>query len=135
MTKIKASLNAYAVIAIANERVSTPTAYRALDGLYRDFDGSVVSGGEEKYKRLYAALLENRLDTDSLFNIFEGAVLPTCEGASKARARLIEQGASAAMMSGSGPSVFGIFHTAEGAKKACLTLRTEGFRAYYAALV
>lgn len=135
MTKIRTSLNAYAVIAIANERVSTPVAYRALDELYHDFDGSVASLGEEKYKRLYNSLLENKLDTDSLYNIFEGAVLPTCEGATRARARLLEEGAGAAMMSGSGPSVFGIFDTAQEARRVCFLLRGEGFRAYFAKLV
>lgn len=120
------------VIAVANERVSTPAAYKALDGLFSDFDGSIPTGGEARYPKLVASLGEKILDTQGLFNVFEAAVLPDCKGAAKIKERLIELGAYGSMMSGSGPSVFGAFDTIEKAKAACAALRTEGYRAYYA---
>jgi len=135
ITKLRAQLSEYVVIAIANEHVSTPTAYKALDELYRDFDGSAKTGGENYFARLIPALSDGRLDTDGIFNVFEGAVLPSCPGATAIKARLLELGASGAMMSGSGPSVFGVFDSLDGAKAACFALRKEKYKAYYAKFV
>lgn len=120
------------VIAVANERVSTPAAYKALDGIFSDFDGSVSTGGDKCYAKLTDSLNQAKLDPDGLFNIFETAVLSDCKGAAKIKARLIELGAYGSMMSGSGPSVFGVFDNIEKAKNACAALRSEGYRAYYA---
>ena len=120
------------VIAVANERVSTPSAYKALDALYSDFDGSIATGGDDSYAKLIASLANTVIDKDGLFNVFEAAVLPDCKGASKIKERLIELGAYSSLMSGSGPSVYGLFESFDAAKAACSALRAEGFRAYYA---
>ena len=85
--------------------------------------------------RLVASLNSPIPDPTGFYNVFESAVLPTCPGAARIKARLLELGARGAMMSGSGPSVFGIFTTLDEAKRACATLRAEQFKAYYAALV
>ena len=45
---------------------------------------------------------------------------------------MIKNGAKAALMSGSGPSVFGIFDSLEAAKSACYALRKMKYKAYYA---
>lgn len=120
------------VVAIANERVSTPVAYTTLDGLYSNFDGSKETGGDACFARLMSAVKDGKVPSDGLFNIFEEAVLPTCNGASWIKKRLFELGAKSALMSGSGPSVFGIFETQELAELACSALRTEKFIAYTA---
>ena len=135
ITKIKCSLEGYVVIAIANEHISTPQAYKALDEIFSNFDGSVSRGEEGYFDIIYNSIKENKLDTRGLFNIFERAVLPSCKGAANAKTRLIELGAKGAMMSGSGPSVFGVFDTFEAAKRASLTMREEGFKAYYAKIL
>ena len=132
ITPLPKSPNLSVVIAVANERVSTPAAYKALDGMYANFDGSIPTGGDAHYERLAQSLGNSAIDPDGLFNVFEAAVLPDCKGASKIKARLIELGAYGSMMSGSGPSVFGVFNAFDEARTACAALRAEGFRAYYA---
>ncbi len=135
MTRLNVNVDGYVVIAIGNEHMSTPTAYKALDTLYSDFDGTHLSGGEEHFARLMPALRENRIDPEGIFNVFESAILPMCPTAANIRKRLVELGARAAMMSGSGPSVFGIFDTLDGAVSACMALRKEKYRAYHAKFV
>ena len=106
------------VIAVADgEQVSTPAAYRALDDMYSDFDGSVK---------------HETPDLTKLYNIFENAVLPTCSKAEMLKERMIKLGATASLMSGSGPSIFGIFDSEFSAKAAAEAISKEGARAYYA---
>lgn len=135
ITKIKTDVTSYAVIAIGNEHVSTPQAYRALDELYSDFDGTVSTGGDKCFEKLIDGLNKNCLDINGLFNCFESAVLPGCPGASRIKSRLVELGAKASMMSGSGPSVFGLFDNLPSAKHATEQLRIEGFKAYWCEIV
>ena len=100
------------VIAPAPEWVSTPAAFAALDGLYENF----TSGGEhgDLPGMIDALCAKNRDDViTKLYNIFEGAVLPTCPGASANREKLLALGARAVLMSGSGPTVFGVFDREE----------------------
>ena len=132
ITPIQAHINAAFVIAIANERVSTPGAYKDLDAIYHDFSGDVKTFGEEKYEKLLESLNSGAILPDGMFNVFEAAVLPKCDGASRIKAELLKLGAKGAMMSGSGPSVFGVFENIEVAKKACYALRDMKFKAYYA---
>ncbi len=132
LTKINDFPELYVVIAVANEHVSTPQAYKKLDMLFSDFDGSVPTGGESCYQKLVSSLDAGTLDVSGLFNVFEKAVLPDCKGAYRAKARMLALGARAAMMSGSGPSVFGLFSSFEDARSACGILRKEKFKAYYA---
>ena len=131
MTRLNVDVPGYVVIAIGNEHMSTPTAYKALDTLYSDFDGTCSTGGDEYFARLMPALRNNSIAPDGVFNVFEEAILPLCPTAKALRARLVELGARAAMMSGSGPSVFGIFNTLDEAVAACMTLRKERYRAYH----
>ena len=132
ITKLHKFPELFVVIAVANEHVSTPSAYKRLDELYSDFDGSVVTGGEAHFSRLMDSVKRGCIDGAGLFNVFESAVLPECKGASLIKERLVALGAQAAMMSGSGPSVFGIFSSFDEAKNACAILRREKFKAYYA---
>ena len=132
IAKIPTNISSAFVIAIANERVSTPSAYKELDRIYSDFSGDIRTSGEEKYRLLCDSLMRGEIDSRGLFNVFEDAVLPSCSGASLIKAKLIELGAKGAMMSGSGPAVFGIFDTIDEAMKAAQALREMRFKAYYA---
>ena len=106
------------VIAIADgEQVSTPLAYRALDAMYSDFDGSIKNDAP--------AISE-------LYNIFENAVFATCSMAELLKERILALDATASLMSGSGPSVFGIFDSEAAAKTAADMISADGARAYYA---
>ncbi len=132
MTKLPDSLNMHFVIAVGNEHVSTPTAYKRLDEIYSGFDGSVRTGGNAYYSRLILDMKNGTLSQDSLFNVFEPAVLPICPKAEKIKQSLKEYGAMATLMSGSGPSVFGVFSDEKSARLAEKKLRECGVNAHYA---
>ena len=118
---IPASEELHLVVAIADgEQVSTPAAYRALDAMYSGFDGSV--------KNNVPAISE-------YYNIFENAVFPTCFKAEQLKERMLALGALASLMSGSGPSVFGIFDSETAARSAAAAIAFEGARAFYATTV
>ena len=121
------------VIAVAEgEHVSTPTAYAALDAIYSDFDGSIPRSNSGYLDRLLCGIKSENLSTDALYNVFESAVFKACPGAECLKSKMIELGAVASLMSGSGPSVFGVFDTEESAKEAERELISLGYRAYFA---
>lgn len=132
LTKLPDNLKLNVVVAISNERVSTPMAYGKLDALYSDFDGTKSADSAGYYSRLISSVNEGKLDSGSLFNIFEDAVLPDCKGATYIKKRFIELGACDALMSGSGPSVFAIFADEKTALEAIEAFKKENIRAYYA---
>ena len=102
------------VVAIGESRVSTPEAYKALDMKF-DF----CFDDRDKY------------DFDKTFyNIFEEVV--NSQEITKIKECMIKNGAENAMMSGSGPSVFGVFKKEKEAMVAMEELRRLGFSAYYA---
>ena len=118
------------VVAVGNEHVSTPKAYTALDVAFSDFDGTVPTGGDERFEAIIASVKGGEINPDGFFNVFEAAVLPLCPGATEIKNRLIEYGARASLMSGSGPSVFGLFTSASEAEAAAEKLRAAGHRAF-----
>lgn len=135
ITKLHDSLRLNVVVAVANERVATPAAYTKLDEVYSSFDGSIETGGQQHYESFISAINAQADVSASLFNVFEAAVLPTCPGATAIKKRLVELGAKGALMSGSGPSIFGIFESYEEAASACAKLREENVLAYTAVSV
>jgi len=132
MTKLPDSLEMHFVIALGNEHVSTPTAYKRLDEIYSNFDGSVKTDSENRYSRLISDMKSGALTEAALYNVFEPAVLPICPKAENIKRRLRELGAVASLMSGSGPSVFGIFPDEASAIAAKERLCEDGVNAFYA---
>ena len=132
MTRLPDIYHPYFVIAVAKEHISTPSAYSALDGIFGNFDGSLPTGGEELFGRAMESIGQGRMPTGALFNVFERAVLPECPGATAIKRELLSLGASAALMSGSGPSVFGIFDTEAEQTAARDALVSLGYSAYTA---
>ena len=65
-----------------------------------------------------------------MFNAFEEVVCPERPMVQKAKDLLLEKGAIGAMMSGSGPSVFGIFSSLDDAEHARDTLDSMGYEAF-----
>jgi 4-diphosphocytidyl-2-C-methyl-D-erythritol kinase len=124
ISKIK---NLYLVIVKSDESVSTPVAYRQLDEAYDNFRGEREDSGREE---AFSSIISGKLG--HLYNIFEDVVLPICPKAKKAKEMLISLGASAALMSGSGPSVFGIFENENVARNANDELSALGFSAFVA---
>ena len=131
MTRLSSAHRHHAVIAISDEHISTPAAYAALDAAYSNFDGSVPHKADDAFEALTSYLAGGDMP-NSLYNVFESVVLRECPGAAHIKAKLTELGARISLMSGSGPSVFGIFDTEDAARAAAEALRQEGMRAYYA---
>ncbi len=130
ISHIKTSSYINAVIVSTNEYVSTPDAYKSLDKLYADFDGSVRSGGDVYYEKLMREFEGGKIPFEGMFNIFESAVLPNCEKAAVVKELLVSLGALNAMMSGSGPSVFGVFENKKAAQNAEQKIKDQGYRAW-----
>ena len=113
------------VVACAGEGVSTPWAYGRLDEMY-DFAARTVNADD--FTRVIAG---GRLGdiTAAMTNIFESAVLPVRPQAVSIKENLLKSGALGALMSGSGPSVFGIFDNPESADLAVRQLTSLGIAA------
>ena len=121
------------VVACGGEGVSTPAAYKALDTLYGNFDPAAYTPHTKELTTLKTALWQGNLTAlcGSVFNLFESVVLPDRPVARQIKETLTEAGAITAMMSGSGPSVFGVFPKGDGAaQKARDTLIAQGIPAW-----
>lgn len=105
------------------ESVSTPEAYRLIDSL--SYEPVSVKATEE-------ALAREELGdiAQSLFNRFEEVIEDSCPSVSRIKKIMLEGGALRAMMSGSGPSVFGIFTDEAAAERVKDALREEKCYAY-----
>ena len=125
-------LSLHTVVAIADEHVSTPAAYASLDEIFEDFKVGRTDDPEAHYVAIKTSLENGKLDNRELYNIFENAVFPICSGAELLKSKMKELGATHSLMSGSGPSVFGIFSDADTAAKARDALLADGFRAFTA---
>ena len=119
------------VIARGGSGVSTPWAYGALDAMYGDFCAQ-GSDSEQRLAYLTDAMQAGNLSamTDGMYNIFESVVLPVHEVARDLKADMLAGGAIGAMMSGSGPSVVGIFTDADAAQRACDSITQKGIAAF-----
>jgi len=118
----------YIVIARGGSGVSTPWAYGELDRLF----GNKYPDTNEKYNSLLSGLYERNLGIicDSMYNVFEKVILPNHEIARYARETMAECDSIGQMMSGSGPSVFGIFDNEAKAKSCAEELRYKIDRVY-----
>jgi 4-diphosphocytidyl-2-C-methyl-D-erythritol kinase len=67
---------------------------------------------------------------EAMYNIFEERVLSERPVAARVLSLLRSCAPVGAMMSGSGPSVFAVFHTEEKAEEAAELLRAHGFTPY-----
>ena len=117
----------YGVLANTDEVVSTPKAYGLLDRIYNDFDGSVPLPPDLNTRDAIKDVLMGEIPP--FYNIFEEAVLPLCPKAAHAKKLLSDIGADAAMMSGSGPSVFALSQNPSLAEKMKDALISQGYKA------
>ena len=121
------------VVACGGEGVSTPAAYKALDTRYGNFDPAVYVPRAEELSVLLSALRRGDLAAlcGATFNLFEDVVLPERPVARGIKETLLASGAITAIMSGSGPSVFGVFPKGDGsAQRACNILLEQGIPAW-----
>jgi 4-diphosphocytidyl-2-C-methyl-D-erythritol kinase len=104
------------VVACGGEGVSTPWGYQLLDKTFDNFNGYSPVGCEA----LREAIANGTAFDFSahLFNIFEAPVIAERPVARRLLEALRANGALAARMSGSGPSVYGVFDSIDSAEKA-----------------
>lgn len=119
------------VIAINGEGVSTPKAYSMLDLKFGEFEGTRDSGKRENLLRALQGSDASAVK-DNLFNIFECVIEPERPEIKRIKGIMLKSGADTALMSGSGPSVFGIFCDKDSAISVCDILLNNGISAFYA---
>ena len=132
MRRLGEALDLKLVIAVGDEHVSTPAAYSELDEIFGDFKVPRDASHEQALAGIIESASSGTLPGGELYNIFENAVFKTCFEAERLKHRILELGAPYALMSGSGPSVFGIFSNRADAVRAADELTASGIRAYFA---
>jgi 4-diphosphocytidyl-2-C-methyl-D-erythritol kinase len=114
----------FLVVIYPGIHVSTAEAYRSLNlGLtssLRDHRIQHFCSQAEKSKNLLA----------EIFNDFEASILPAYPAIREAKSFLEAQGATVALLSGSGSSVFGFFSDEESTFAATRTAAREGWRVF-----
>lgn len=105
-------------------RVSTPWAYKAFDGLVPGFSAKPASPAQTVPATLTTTHEEDKgvsllcTPGNAFVNDLETAVFPRYPELADIKRSLLELGAAAASMSGSGSSIFGIFSDAAVARSA-----------------
>lgn len=121
----------YLTVACGREGVSTPWAYGMLDEKYDGF-GESTSYTPRDISPIREAMRDGDLHSlcSNLYNVFESVVEQEREEVTLIKRTLMQNGAIACMMSGSGPSVFGIFDTEEAANAAAESLNSIQIAAF-----
>ncbi len=127
ITGLKPLRDVLLVCAIDNSSVSTPVAFSMLDEKYGE-----VSAPFGKLKEMKNAIEneDNLAISSLLYNKFEDVIIPKIPSISKIKEILKENGAMGTLMSGSGPSVFGIFSNEKSQIKAYNALKNCSIRAF-----
>lgn len=117
----------YVVLAKPPVDISTPWAYCSFD----EFAGKTPDFPHPDTKGLIDCLVKggNLEDIPGfLVNVFENVTIPVCPLIKKYKQLMIENGALAALMSGSGPTVFGIVGDEASAERLAMAMqgKTEG---------
>lgn len=113
------------VVACGGEGVSTPKAYAMLDEEYNSF----ADYHPRRVDDIMTAVTKNDIErlATSLFNIFETSISKERAVVGEIKRLMLDNGAIAAMMSGSGPSVFGIFPSVAEAEKAIEAITRKNY--------
>ena len=115
------------VCAIDSSSVSTPVAYGMLD---KKYGTDATSSSDINTFLAYVKNDDLKGVSSSLFNKFESVIIPENPSILKIKDLLLENGALGALMSGSGPSVFGLFGNETDQKRAFDALQKEKIQAF-----
>ena len=113
------------VVACGGDGVSTPMAYAMLDDIYDRF----ADYHSKPVDNIIGAVEAKDADAiaGSLFNIFEAPISAERPVVAEIKSIMLDNGAKAAMMSGSGPSVFGIFEKASDAENTAKAIAQRNY--------
>lgn len=115
---------AHVLVLYPGIHVSTEAAYKSLRLALTSQDAA------SRIQGFCARLPDGLGGLDGIFNDFEASILPAYPAISEARAFLNARGAKAAMLSGSGSSVFGFFLDEESTLAASRAVSRETWRAF-----
>ena len=120
LTTLPAMPHCSLVIAKPKVHVSTKFVYSNLKAdeitEHPDIDGQVQALRDNDLEQIVA----------KMGNVLETVTIPAYPVINKIKQTMIRHGAMGAMMSGSGPTVFGVFEREEQAKEVCRLLKKEG---------
>lgn len=125
MESFQSRLCAYAVIAKNTAGLSTPQMYSLYDSLESYESHPLTSQCVEALRNGDPELMSK-----SVFNVMEQVSIPKRPAIAVLKGKMLSMGAKCSVMSGSGPSVFGVFFDELGAKSCCEALRKEKITAY-----
>ena len=109
--ELKPFNNYYILLATPNVRVSTKEIYNRFDDCLITDNQSVIK--DENINKLLEAIHNKNIKkmSDNIFNDLEMVTEPMFEKVAIFKRRILELGAINSLMSGSGPTVFGIFNS------------------------
>ena len=116
------------LIACGDEKLSTAEQYTKLDRLYNDFVDYPI---KEEFHKVNLGFSTEQYEEafKGMYNVFESLYEENAKF-KKTKDIMYSNSAKIAMLSGSGPSVFGVFYDRFQAKKAQETLSKEGIKSY-----
>ena len=116
------------LIAFGGHKISTAEQYRKLDEKYNDFLDYPL---KEEFQKMHLAFATGRCSEafGNMYNIFE-TLYEDDETFNKIKRIMYENEAKVAMLSGSGPSIFGVFPDSFYARDAQEALAKEGIESY-----
>lgn len=117
----------FLVSAIDHSSVSTPVAFSMLDEKF----GTNCSSSQD-FNLMIDAVKSGDISliTSSLYNKFESVIIPINDNVQKIKSIMLQNGAIGTLMSGSGPSVFGIFLDELSQNQALLALKNCSINAF-----
>lgn len=121
LTRLPDAPQSVVVLAKPEEGVSTKEVYQALDAgeneEHPDIDGMVLAIKNQNKEEMIARL----------GNVLEKVTIPRCKKVAAIKDCLKQSGADGVLMSGSGPTVFGLFEEKKAAEEAVSALNEQGF--------
>lgn len=131
LSDLENRFDSYILLATRGEGVSTPWAYSLLDERYGTEKCLTTSNGSI-LESLTIALAEGDIDgvARHMYNVFEDEISRHRPDVLLLKQSMEVSWAKRAMMSGSGPTVMGIFDSRDKAENTAVTLQALGARTY-----
>lgn len=111
--------------------IACPNASLSSAQVYSDWDAALTpAAGNSRLRRFIDSALTGAESWDALANDLEAAAVRRVPAIASIKATLAGHGACAALMSGSGPSAFGVFLESQQAEAAARELSAGGHRVF-----